>query len=94
MTVEERHPLWHKELGHLADGVDVDDIAAQFVFGPRQVAAAVTLGCGVRAADRRRARPVTCDGARGYRMLRGWNVWPAASNRPWLGQTWFFQAKR
>jgi hypothetical protein len=41
MTVEERLSLWHKELGNLAEGVDVDDIAAQFVFGPRQVAAAV-----------------------------------------------------
>jgi hypothetical protein len=41
LTLEERISLWHKELGGLAREVDVDDIAAQFVFGPQQVAAAV-----------------------------------------------------
>lgn len=40
LTVAERRRLWRDELGALADTVDVDDIAAQFAFGPRQVAAA------------------------------------------------------
>jgi SpoVK/Ycf46/Vps4 family AAA+-type ATPase len=41
LTVDERTRLWQEELGHLDGEIDVSDIAAQFVFGPRQVAAAV-----------------------------------------------------
>lgn len=42
LTVAERSQLWRHELGPLADEVDVNDIATQFNFGPRQVAAAIT----------------------------------------------------
>jgi hypothetical protein len=42
LTVAERIQLWRHELGPLADEVDVSDIATQFNFGPRQVAAAIT----------------------------------------------------
>jgi hypothetical protein len=41
LSVEERTRLWKHELGPLQDEFDVADIAAQFVFGPRQVAAAI-----------------------------------------------------
>ncbi|MHC9293562.1 ATP-binding protein [Mycobacterium sp. LTG2003] len=42
ITVGERSELWRRELGPLAESVDVADIAAQYVFGPRQVSAAIT----------------------------------------------------
>jgi ATPase family associated with various cellular activities (AAA) len=41
LSVDERGDLWREELGQLAEGVDVSDIAAQFVFGPNQVVAAI-----------------------------------------------------
>ena len=42
LTVGERTELWRRELGARADGVDVGDIAAQYIFGPRQISAAIT----------------------------------------------------
>ncbi|MEE6168369.1 MULTISPECIES: ATP-binding protein [unclassified Mycolicibacterium] len=44
LSVGERAELWRRELGSLIDGIDVDDIAAQYVFGPRQITAAITAG--------------------------------------------------
>ncbi|MBX7432787.1 ATP-binding protein [Mycobacterium sp. Y57] len=41
-TVAERTELWQRELGSMADVVDVGDVAAQYAFGPRQIAAAIT----------------------------------------------------
>jgi AAA+ superfamily predicted ATPase len=42
LTLAERADMWRRELGAAADGLDVDDIAGQYVFGPRQVVAAIT----------------------------------------------------
>lgn len=42
LTIGERNELWRRELGPLAKSIDVADIAAQYVFGPRQVSAAIT----------------------------------------------------
>jgi hypothetical protein len=42
LTVGERSELWRRQLGALADDIDVDDIAGQYVFGPRQIVAAIT----------------------------------------------------
>ena len=42
LTVAERTELWRHELGPRADAIDVGDIAAQYVFGPRQITAAIT----------------------------------------------------
>lgn len=63
LTIAERRVLWRRELGPLADDVDVDDIAGQYVFGPRQINAAITAATslasvadGVGAALRRGAR--------------------------------------
>lgn len=65
-TVDERTQLWRKELGHLAGEIDVGDIAAQFVFGPRQVAAAVD---SARATARLNdGVPVESDVRRGARL--------------------------
>jgi hypothetical protein len=44
LTVGERAELWRRELGSLVDGIEVDEIAAQYVFGPRQITAAITAG--------------------------------------------------
>lgn len=41
LTTSERTDLWTRQLGSLADTVDVDDLASQFAFGPKEVAAAV-----------------------------------------------------
>ncbi len=41
LSVGERIEVWQRELGSLADGIDVEDIAAQYVFGPRQITAAI-----------------------------------------------------
>lgn len=42
LTLSERADLWRNELGDTAIELDVEDIAGQYVFGPRQVAAAIT----------------------------------------------------
>jgi AAA+ superfamily predicted ATPase len=42
LTLEERAAMWRRELGDMADGLSVDDIAGQYMFGPRQIAAAIT----------------------------------------------------
>ena len=42
LTVGERTHLWQRELGALAGNIDVGDIAAQYVLGPRQISAAIT----------------------------------------------------
>jgi AAA+ superfamily predicted ATPase len=42
LTLAERAAMWRHELGDTAHHVDVDDIAAQYMFGPRQIAAAIT----------------------------------------------------
>ncbi|WP_285031734.1 ATP-binding protein [Mycolicibacterium sp. lyk4-40-TYG-92] len=41
LTTSERTELWKRQLGALADTVDVDDLASQFAFGPKEVAAAI-----------------------------------------------------
>lgn len=41
LTTSERTDLWKRQLGSLADTVDVDDLASQFAFGPKEVAAAI-----------------------------------------------------
>lgn len=53
LTVAERVTMWHNELGTLAGTVDVGDIAAQFAFGPRQVAAAIASAEAVARLTRR-----------------------------------------
>lgn len=55
LSVAERHSLWRNELGPLADTVPVDDVAAQFAFGPRQVAAAKSAA---EAVSRLTQRPL------------------------------------
>jgi ATPase family associated with various cellular activities (AAA) len=65
LTVSERIELWRRELGPLADGVDVDDIAAQYVFGPRQIAAAITAAEALARATRE--APIDSDLRRGAR---------------------------
>ncbi|TFV58166.1 ATP-binding protein [Mycobacterium sp. PS03-16] len=47
LTVSERLALWRGALGPLADTVDAGDVAAQFAFGPRQVAAAMSAADAV-----------------------------------------------
>ena len=42
LTLSERADLWRNELGDTATELEVEDIAGQYVFGPRQVAAAIT----------------------------------------------------
>jgi ATPase family associated with various cellular activities (AAA) len=65
LTVAERTDLWHRELGPLADGIEVSDIAAQYVFGPRQIAAAITAATATaRLAD---GTPADSDVRRGAR---------------------------
>lgn len=62
LTVVERHELWCNELGPLAENLNITDIASQFAFGPRQVAAAKCAaeavarlsGRGIAEADLRR----------------------------------------
>jgi hypothetical protein len=51
LTVGERSDLWRRELGPLAESVDVADIAAQYVFGPRQVSAAITAAEGLARSN-------------------------------------------
>jgi hypothetical protein len=41
LTTSERTDLWTRQLGSLADTVDVADLASQFAFGPKEVAAAI-----------------------------------------------------
>lgn len=65
LTVAERAELWRRELGALADGVDVGDIAAQYVFGPRQIAAAITAAEAL--ARSARGTPADDDLRRGAR---------------------------
>ena len=65
LTVAERTHLWRSELGPLADDIDLSDIAAQFVFGPRQVAAAITAAEAHARLDR--GKPVDRDLRRGAR---------------------------
>ena len=65
LTVAERTELWRRELGPLADGIDVGDIAAQYVFGPRQIAAAITAAEALARSTR--GTPVDGDLRRGAR---------------------------
>ena len=65
LTVGERTELWRRELGPLADGIDVGDIAAQYVFGPRQIAAAITAA--ETLARSTRGTPIDSDLRRGAR---------------------------
>ena len=41
LTTSERADLWTRQLGSLADTINVDDLASQFAFGPKEVAAAI-----------------------------------------------------
>jgi hypothetical protein len=66
LTLEERISLWHRELGGLAREVDVDDVAAQFVFGPQQVAAAVRSAAAT--AQLTNGVPTAHDVRRGARL--------------------------
>jgi ATPase family associated with various cellular activities (AAA) len=66
LTVDERGGLWRQELGRLADDVDIRDIAAQFVFGPAQVAAAITSARAT--AQLRDGVPAESDLRRGARL--------------------------
>ena len=65
LTVGERTELWRHELGPLADGIDVGDIAAQYVFGPRQIAAAITAAEALARSTR--GTPIDSDLRRGAR---------------------------
>jgi hypothetical protein len=65
LTVGERTELWRRELGPLADGIDVGDIAGQYVFGPRQIAAAITAAEAL--ARSMQGTPVDSDLRRGAR---------------------------
>ena len=66
LSVDERSQLWREELGQLAGDIDVGDVAAQFVFGPRQVAAAVD---SARATARLNdGVPIESDLRRGARL--------------------------
>jgi ATPase family associated with various cellular activities (AAA) len=66
LTVDERAQLWRQQLGPLADEVDVGDIAAQFIFGPTQVAAAINSAhATARLGD---GPPVESDLRRGARL--------------------------
>jgi hypothetical protein len=42
LTVAERTEIWQREHGAQADSIEVGDIAAQYVLGPRQISAAIT----------------------------------------------------
>jgi hypothetical protein len=66
LSLAERISLWHHELAGLASEVDVDDIAAQFVFGPQQVAAAVKSATAT--ARLRSGAPSAHDVRRGARL--------------------------
>jgi hypothetical protein len=65
MTVAERTDLWRRELGTLMDGAEVSDIAAQYIFGPRQIAAAIQAATAT--ARLARGTSVTSDLRRGAR---------------------------
>ena len=65
LTVGERTELWRRELGPLAHGIDVGDIAAQYVFGPRQIAAAITAAEALARSTR--GTPIDSDLRRGAR---------------------------
>ena len=65
LTVAERTDLWHRQLGPLADEIEVGDIAAQYAFGPRQIAAAISAATAT--ARLRHATPVDTDLRRGAR---------------------------
>ena len=65
LTVGERTELWRRELGRLADGIDVGDIAAQYIFGPRQIAAAITAAEALARSTR--GTPIDSDLRRGAR---------------------------
>jgi hypothetical protein len=65
LTVSERTELWRRELGTLAEGIEVGDIAAQYVFGPRQIAAAITAAEALARPTHR--TPIDSDLRRGAR---------------------------
>ena len=65
LTVGERTELWRRELGPLAEGIDVGDIAGQYVFGPRQIAAAITAAEALARSTR--GTPIDSDLRRGAR---------------------------
>jgi hypothetical protein len=65
LSVGERAEVWRRELGPLADGIEVADIAAQYVFGPRQITDAITAGQAFASA--RNGAPTGADLRRGAR---------------------------
>lgn len=66
LTTSERTDLWKRQLGSLADTVDVDDLASQFAFGPKEVAAAIDSAHASALLDG--GRPTSAELRRGARL--------------------------